>query len=119
VQGLGGAFGVERFRAAQHRRRRGSVSRRCITGFGAGGQDAFDGAIPRIADLQGAGAGGIQSLVAVAVPEPDDALDGTESVDGVDLGELRHDRHRTWADLLGLRPAPRHRAQGVGHLVGG
>ena len=48
---LGGAFGVKRLGAAQHRRRRrGAVAGWIVTVFGAGDQDAFDGAVVRITD---------------------------------------------------------------------
>ena len=85
---LGGAFRVEGLGAAQQRRRRRGGECRGVTGFGAGDQDAFDGAIPGIADLQGPGAGGVQPPGAVAVTQPDDALDRAQPVDRVDLLQL-------------------------------
>ena len=52
--------------------------------FGAGDQDALDGAVARIPDGQGAGAGRIEAGIAVGVAQPDDPLDGAQPVDGVD-----------------------------------
>uniref|UniRef100_UPI0038996258 hypothetical protein n=1 Tax=Mycobacterium pinniadriaticum TaxID=2994102 RepID=UPI0038996258 len=53
---------------------------------------------------------GIEAGIAVAFAESDDALNGTQPVDGVDGGEFRDDRHRTGADLFGLGATPTHRA---------
>ena len=64
---LGGAFGVEGVGTPQHRRRRRRADCRGVTGFGAGDQDAFDGPIPRITDLEGASTRRVQTRVAVAV----------------------------------------------------
>ena len=70
--------------------------------FGAGDQDAFDGAIPGIPDGDGAGARGIQAGIAVGVAQPDDPLDGAQPVDGVDRREFGDDGDRAGPDLFGL-----------------
>ena len=64
------------------RRRRGGTGRfgRCRR-FGAGDQDALDGAIGRVADLDRAGAGGLQPLAAVFVAQPEHPL-GASAGDG-------------------------------------
>ena len=85
--------------------------------FGAGGQDALDGAVVRIPNGQGAGARHVQAGVTVFLPQSDDSLDGAQAVDGVDLGEFGDDRDRAGPDLLGLGATPRDAAQGVGDLV--
>ena len=67
--GSGGAFGVEGVGAAQHRRRcRGVRAGWVVAVFGAGDQDALDGAVVRIPDSQGAGARGIEAGIAVGAP---------------------------------------------------
>ena len=44
--------------------------------FGAGDEDALDGAVVRIPDGQCSGAGRIEAGIAVGVAQPDDPLDG-------------------------------------------
>jgi len=48
--------------------------------LGAGEEDPFHRAIARIADLDRTPAGGVETVDAVTVGEPDDALRGTEPV---------------------------------------
>jgi hypothetical protein len=62
-------IGAELVGAAQERpcRRGDTAAGRLAVVFGAGGQDAFDGAIGRVADLEGAGAGGLEALASVFV----------------------------------------------------
>jgi hypothetical protein len=61
-------FGVEGVWAAQHRRwRRGWASAQIVAVFGAGGQDAFDGAISGITDGDGPSTRGVQAGLAVGV----------------------------------------------------
>jgi hypothetical protein len=52
------------------------LAERILTVLGAGDQDAFDGAVARIPDLQCSGAGRIEAGLAVGVSQPDDSLDG-------------------------------------------
>ena len=85
--------------------------------FGAGEQDAFDGAVARIPDGQCSGAGRVQAGIAVGVAQPDDPLDGAQPVDGVDRRQFGDDRDRAGSDLFGLGATPRHAAQRVGDLV--
>src|SRR5271168_1248349 len=113
----GGAFGIEGLGAAQYRRRCQSGYGWVVAVFGAGDQDAFDGAVVRIAHGQCSGAGRIEAVIAVGIAEPDDPLDGPQAVDRVHLRELGDDRDRTRPDLLGLGATPRHAAQGVSDLV--
>ena len=80
---LGAAFGVKRLRAAQHRRRRRGavVAGWIVTVFGAGDQDAFDGAVVRITDRQCPGTRRVQAGIAKAAeiltldPGPFDTLE--------------------------------------------
>ena len=85
--------------------------------FGAGDEDALDGAVVRIPDRQCSGAGRIEAGIAVGIAQPDDALDGAQPVDGVDRREFGDDRDRAGSDLFGLGATPRHAAQRVGDLV--
>ena len=66
--------------------------------FGAGDEDPLHRAIARIADVDRPPAGGVETLDAVAVGETDDALSGTQPVQGVDLqqetDQLGHVRGR-------------------------
>ena len=64
-------------------RRGGTAAGRVVAVFGAGDQDAFDGAIRRVADGDGAGAGGLQPLAAVFVAQPDHPLGRAQVMDGV------------------------------------
>ena len=73
----------------------GACSWWIVAVFGAGDQDALDGAIVRIPDLQCSSAGRIEAGIAVGVAQPDDPLDGPEAVDRVHLREFGDDRDRT------------------------
>ena len=64
----GGAFGVEGLGAAQDRRWCRGGCRWVVAVFGAGDEDALDGAVVRIPDSQGAGARSIEAVIAVGLP---------------------------------------------------
>ena len=72
----GGEVGAERIGAAQHRRWCRDVLWWIVAVFGAGDEDALDGAVVRIAHGQCSGAGRIEAGIAVGIAQPDDPLDG-------------------------------------------
>ena len=82
-------FGVERFRAAQDGPGPGRVGG-CVVAveFGAGGEDALDGAVARVADRDGPRAGRLQAGIADGLAQREDALSAAQPVDGVDCHEL-------------------------------
>ena len=91
--------------------RRGVRRRGCCRAggcFGAGGEDALDGAVGRVADGQGPVAGRFQPGGPDPGPsgETDDALRGPEPVQGVDLHQIVDHRGGRRADFLRLLPAP-------------
>jgi hypothetical protein len=74
--------------AAQERRHRRNVAvtgglAGQLLGVDAGGEDAFDGAIGRVTGLDRAGAGGLDAVQAVFVPQSEDALGCAKVVDRV------------------------------------
>ena len=100
--------GAELFGAAQKRpgRRGGTVGRFVLGVFGAGDQDAFDGAIGRVADLDRAGARGLQPRTPVFVAQPEHPLGRPQVMDGVIGHEFRDHRLTGRADQLGGAPTP-------------
>ena len=98
----GGAFGVERVGAAQHRRRCRSGCGWVVAVFGAGGQDAFDGAVVRITDRQCSGAGRVQAGIAVVSRSRMIPWMARNRWMALTRRELGDDRDRARADLFGL-----------------
>lgn len=75
-------------------------------GLSAGDQDALDGAVGRVADREGFGAGGLQPLVAVLLAQAQDALGGAEPVEGSDFQQRPDDLPAGFAHLPSLGAAP-------------
>src|SRR5665811_308271 len=75
-------------------------------GFGAGDQDALDGAVGRVTHSDCLGARGFQAGRGVFVPQPQDALGGAEPEQRVDLQQGGDDLGTGRADLFGDFPAP-------------
>ncbi|MFC4046777.1 IS6 family transposase [Dactylosporangium siamense] len=76
-------------------------------GFGAGGEDAFDGAVGRVPDRDRSAAGGFQPCRGGFVGQAEDTLGGAEPEQGVDLEQPGDDLLAGGADLGGLRGALR------------
>lgn len=75
-------------------------------GFGASDEDALDGAVGRVTNRDGPRAGGLQTCVAVLLPQPEDPLGSAEPIEDVDLQQLVDDFAAGFADLGRLAAAP-------------
>ena len=104
-RGRGGEQGV---RAVQERRRAAVPGRRGDgRGLGAGGEDALDGPVGRVAGGGRLRAGGLEPAGLVLVGQVQHALRGAQPVQGVVFQQPADQRLAGRADLGGLPAAPR------------
>src|SRR5579863_6371018 len=75
--------------------------------FGAGDEDPFDGPIGGVADVERASACGVETFGTVTFGKTEDALGGTQAVEGVDRQQFGDEFGAGLADLGRASPTPR------------